>query len=187
MKKIAVLVLAALALMALSASMTFAAGDTVTVQMNAQNGSGEDGTATITKVGDNDIKVVFNLKNAPADAQPAHIHKGTCANLDPKPLYPLNNAVNGSSDTTVMTSMADLENGTYAVNVHKSATDIKTYVSCGDIHAAMMAGNEKGGAAMGAGSMPGTGNGDFPITLAALAVIALGITGVGLKLAHRKA
>ncbi len=112
----------------------------ITIQMKALNGSGEDGTAVITPKGDADVMVVLNLTGAPSDAQPVHIHKGTCDNLDPKPLYPLTNVVNGNSETEVMVPMSELEKGQYAINVHKSAADISTYVSCGNITSAMSGG-----------------------------------------------
>jgi hypothetical protein len=35
--------------------------------------------------------VVLVIEGAPAEAQPAHIHDGTCASLDPKPRIPLQN------------------------------------------------------------------------------------------------
>ena len=75
-----------------------AADNSVTVNLGALNNSGQTGTATITQVGDNDVRVVINVANGMAEAQPAHIHKGSCANLDPKPAYPLNNVVNGNTD-----------------------------------------------------------------------------------------
>src|SRR5262245_42834521 len=63
------------------------AADSVDVTMAPQSGSSESGTATLTKQG-NDTKVVVNLPSATGQ-QPAHIHKGSCSNLDPKPSYPL--------------------------------------------------------------------------------------------------
>src|SRR5215472_1542638 len=65
----------------------------VTIPMNAQNGSGEDGTATLTQTPDG-VQVVVSVKNAPAAAQPAHVHPGTCANLTPAPQYPLTSLTN---------------------------------------------------------------------------------------------
>ena len=195
MKKVVFMfMVAGLALLALSSGGARAADNTITVTMNAQNGSGEDGTATITGVGTADIKVTVNLKNAPADPQPAHIHKGTCAQLDPKPLYPLTNVVNGTSDTTVMTTMAELTSGSYAINVHKSAAEVATYVSCGDIKAmssgstgsGAMAGSTGSGAMAGGSTMPATGNGDQPFLLAGLALLALSLLGAGMRLARRQ-
>lgn len=67
------------------------------------------------------------------DPQPAHIHEGTCADLNPQPAFPLQDVVNGSSETDVNISLDDLTISSYAVNVHKSAEEVDTYVACGDI------------------------------------------------------
>lgn len=127
--------------LAAAASMTavaFAADPApmnVTVTMGAQNGSNETGTATLTQRG-NDVQVSVDLQNAPAAPQPAHIHPGTCAKLNPAPKYPLSNVVNGKSMTTLKNvKLSDLTSGGFAINVHKSASDLATYVSCGDISA----------------------------------------------------
>ena len=104
----------------------------VTVKMAAQNKSGETGTARLTPQGDQ-TKVDITLKGAPKGAQPAHIHAGTCAKLDPKPKHGLENVVDGKSSTVVPVKMADLLSSPNAINVHKSAEDLKTYVACGSI------------------------------------------------------
>ncbi|GAC1420133.1 MAG: hypothetical protein NVSMB5_12430 [Candidatus Velthaea sp.] len=99
----------------------------------AQNGSGEYGTVTLTAVGDK-TRVDLALTGAAADTpQPAHIHDGSCAKLNPKPKYPLTVAVDGLSTTLVPVPMKDLMAGGLAVNVHRSTTDIPTYVACGDL------------------------------------------------------
>jgi hypothetical protein len=105
------------------------------VELKAQNNSNETGTATLTPEG-NSTKVVLDVKGAEG-TQPTHIHKGTCAKLDPKPAFPLSPVVNGKSETTVKASMKDLTSGEYAINGHKSAQDLKTYVFCGDLKGAM--------------------------------------------------
>ena len=97
-----------------------------------QNGSNEAGTATLLD-GAGGLIVRLRLTNACGD-QPAHIHKGTCEKLDPKPAYGLKPAHEGFSETTVPSiTTADLAKGAYAINVHKSTTDIATYVSCGNL------------------------------------------------------
>lgn len=107
----------------------------LTVQMSAQNASGQDGTAVLTQTPAG-LQVVVSVKNGTAAAQPAHIHPGTCAKLNPAPQYPLTSLTNGTS-TTVLTgvTLAQLTAGTFAINVHKSTADLGTYVSCGDIKA----------------------------------------------------
>jgi hypothetical protein len=109
---------------------------TVTITMKAENGSGEDGTATLAQKGD-DVVVTLALKNGTTTPEPAHIHDGTCAKLGGVH-DPLTNVVSGKSTTTVKnTKLADLQTGAFAINVHKSADDLGTYVSCGDIPAKM--------------------------------------------------
>jgi hypothetical protein len=109
------------------------AADSVKVTLSPQGGSGESGTATLTREGDKQTKVVLSVKGAPDSAQPVHIHKGSCANLDPKPAFPLSPLSGGKSETVVNASLADLEKGGYAINGHKSAQDLKTYVFCGEV------------------------------------------------------
>jgi len=99
----------------------------------AQNSSGETGTVTLTAAADDSTVVTIELKGAPSAAQPAHVHIGPCAKLDPKPTYPLDSVVDGKSKTTLKVPISKLEDGTFAVNIHKSTTDIATYVACADI------------------------------------------------------
>jgi len=114
----------------------------VSVSMHAQNKSGETGTAKLTPEGADKTRVEITLKGAPSGTpQPAHIHEGSCAKLDPKPKIGLENVVDGKSTTVVPASLDSVRG--MAINVHKSADDIKTYVSCGDIG--------KGGAAKKSG------------------------------------
>lgn len=124
-------------------------GESMTVQMRAQNDSKETGTARLTAEGADKTRVEISLKGAPKGVdQPAHIHEGSCAKLDPKPKHGLENVVNGKSSTVVPVGLADLRKGGMAINVHKSKEDIKTYVSCGDIKgggAAKKGGDKKGG------------------------------------------
>ena len=108
-------------------------GNMVTVMMDAQNGSGESGTATLKAMG-KQTSVTISLKNEPAGGdQPAHIHGGSCATLDPKPKYPLSDVKGGKSVTTVDATLTSLTKGNMAINVHESAKNLQKYVSCGDI------------------------------------------------------
>ncbi|HTX57146.1 MAG TPA: hypothetical protein VMD47_08590 [Candidatus Acidoferrales bacterium] len=119
----------ALALQAIAQAPT-----TVTVKMVAQSDSGENGTAVLTQVSDG-TRIEVKLDGTPKDVpQPTHIHIGNCGHINKAPEYPLNNTVNGTSVSTVKgVALADLLKGTYAINVHKSADELGTYVSCGNI------------------------------------------------------
>src|SRR5689334_9446838 len=128
MQKFGTLILTVLALLALAGSAYAAPGTAQIVQtgpwvapLNAQNGSGEDGTVTMTWVDATHTQVVIQLSNGTSTPQPAHVHDGTCTNLDPKPKYPLNSVVNGLSETTIAVGLDEIVHGGYAVNVHKSA------------------------------------------------------------------
>lgn len=105
----------------------------VTVQLTPQNSSGEAGTATLTSEGDK-TKVVVGINGAPSGVpQPLHVHKGTCAQLDPKPAYGLTTMTDGKSETTIDVPLNTLQTGAFAINGHKSAQDVNTYVFCGNI------------------------------------------------------
>ena len=140
MKKLALLALGALLPLTAVAvaiadepSSSMASAAAVTVSIKAQNGSAQTGTATLTQSGD-DVVVAITMKGTGSDAEPAHIHPGTCAKLNPAPKYPLSNIVDGKSTTTVPgLKVADLQTGGFAINVHKSTSDLATYVACGDI------------------------------------------------------
>jgi hypothetical protein len=110
------------------------AGHSLQINMGAQSNSGQAGNASVTDVKDG-VNVTIHIKSEPKGAtEPAHIHPGTCTKLNPAPWKPLNPVVNGNSMTHVAgISVAQIKKGKYAVNVHKSATDLKTYVSCGDL------------------------------------------------------
>ncbi len=113
-----------------------ATADSQIFNIAALHGSNESGTVTLGPSGAGKTVVSVDITGAPAEAQPAHIHKGTCANLDPAPAYPLNNVVKGHSKTVVNVPLASLTAGGFAVNVHQSLTDLKDYVACGDLTSA---------------------------------------------------
>ena len=111
--------------------------DVVTVELKAQNDSGQNGTATLMPEG-MQTKVVIELSNAPAGvAQPAHIHLGTCDNLDKAPKWPLQAVKDGRSVSMVPASIDTILSEKAAINIHKSKDEVSVYVSCGNIVAPM--------------------------------------------------
>lgn len=121
------------AIAALASQVALAAPAQITVTMKALNDSGETGTATITQQTDG-VKIVVDLKNAPKAAQPTHVHVGTCGKIKAAPEYPLVNSEDGKGTTVLKgVTIEQLLKGDYAINVHKSADDLGTYVSCGNI------------------------------------------------------
>ena len=95
-------------------------------------GSGQTGTATLTAEGGK-TRVVISVDSPVSDSQPAHIHEGTCDELNPEPEYGLPNVTAGSSDSTVDVSLDELTSEAYAINLHMSNDDLTTYTSCGNI------------------------------------------------------
>jgi hypothetical protein len=131
--RIAVL-LAVLALAVLPAA-SHASSKHITVTMNALNGSGQSGTATLTRASGGHITVTIDLNGEPTGAsEPAHIHPGTCANVNPVPKAVLSPVVDGRSVTTLPAPTSNP--GARSILVHKgTGADMKTYVACGDIPA----------------------------------------------------
>lgn len=133
MKSSLAILVALFAFGGIAAAAATPAPKSVTIRMNALNGSGENGTATLTQT-KSGVAILLKLVNTPKYAQPTHIHIGTCGKIDAAPEYGLKSTIGGSSKTMVIgIKLADLLKGHYAINVHKSARDLKTYVSCGNI------------------------------------------------------
>jgi hypothetical protein len=109
------------------------AGESVTIELQEQSASGQTGTATLTADGQRTTRVLLELENGTADPQPAHIHPGGCADLDPTPKHALENVVDGRSETVVQAPLSELTGGGLAINVHESVAEVQTYVACGDI------------------------------------------------------
>ena len=173
MKRLITIILAAMTLFLISGALAFAHDTTVT--LSEQNGSGQNGTAILTDMGDGTTRVVVSVSNGSTTPQPAHIHEGTCANLNPKPAYPLTSVVNGQSETIVPVDIHHLTEEPYAINLHKSAAEASVYTSCGNIVAATSHGP----------GMPVTGNSDGNLMLAALSLLGLVLLTLGVRLSRR--
>ena len=110
-------------------------GDAISVSLSPVGDASQFGTATLTPEGDQ-TRVVLDVDSPVSNSQPAHIHEGTCADLDPEPAFGLPNVVDGRSESTVDVSLETLTASDYAINLHMSDDDLTTYTSCGDIEAA---------------------------------------------------
>lgn len=168
------LALSILTLVALAGSV--AAADSVTIQLKAQNNSGQVGSATLTDLGNGQTKVTVDTTNPTAAAQPIHIHEGTCANLNPAVKYALTTTTNGKSESTVGAALATILASPYSVNIHKSAQEAAVYVSCGEIVAQPTGTPRTGGGGMAGGNAP-----FVAATLAALLTIAVAGTSYALR------
>ena len=104
-----------------------------TVEFQTLNDSGVTGSATLTDLGDGQTRVVVEVDSAGHADMPAHVHPGTCVDLVPQPRYPLQNVVDGESETEIAASLDDLFAGGLALNIHASNEDMGTYTACAEL------------------------------------------------------
>jgi hypothetical protein len=105
-----------------------------TFQLETLNDSGVTGTAVLTDLRDGSTRVVVDVDPAGHLNMPAHIHPGTCVDLVPQPLYPLESVVDGGSETVVPRSLSELLAGDLALNLHVSFEEMGTYAACVDLN-----------------------------------------------------
>lgn len=107
--------------------------DSLTVNLTAQNDSGQSGQAVLTEEDGITRVVVTMAGDEYPDPQPAHIHLGAC----PTPggvEYPLENLVNGTSTSIINTTIANLRaSRPLAINIHKSISESSFYTACGNL------------------------------------------------------
>jgi hypothetical protein len=134
-------ILLVLSALAASANVAYAGPNGDAIQMSAQNGSDESGTADITQANDG-IKVFVHIEQgAPGTVQPVQIARGHCDNVGDAAVFQLTGLVEGES-TTILPNVSVNEisgrvygepsPGLFAVVVRKTLKD-PTIVSCGDI------------------------------------------------------
>ena len=115
------------------AAASGAAMMSASITLDTLNGSGVSGTAKIEEEPGDMVKVTIEVTPNGNLKMPAHIHAGQCGATLGDVKYPLNDVDNGKSETVIKVKFADLETGAFAVNLHKSADDLKTYTACGNI------------------------------------------------------
>lgn len=147
-----------------------AAQQATTLQLVQQNNSGISGTATFTPSGGG-LTVDLKVTGAGAGPQPAHIHEGTCTQLNPTPQYTLAPVTNGASTTTLQTTLQSLAATPHAIHMHKSADELSVYVACADINPS---------------TLPRTGEADSTTGLI-FGAVGLSLAGLGLLLRRRSA
>jgi hypothetical protein len=97
------------------------------------------GTAIVMSAGKQKTSADVHIANAkPGSVHPWHVHKGTCGHdegiLGPAKAYtPLQVGADGNGEVTATLPYATPTKGQYMVNVHQSASDLKTIVACGDL------------------------------------------------------
>jgi hypothetical protein len=136
MRKLIIMGMVALLALSFGPAHVMAQGKVVRLTLIDENGSGEDGSAQVTDLGNGSTKVELIMLNAPDGAeQPASIHEGSCATLDADVKFTLETVKSSKSTSTVKASLADLTNAKHAIVVVKSASD-STVISCGNMPSA---------------------------------------------------
>lgn len=106
----------------------------ISLNIAAINNSGESGTVTLTPVGRNRTRVDINVVGENRTAsQPASIHAGTCARLDPRPIWGLNDVREGRSATEIPIHLSRLTSGRYVISINRSKLQRNSRIACGDI------------------------------------------------------
>ncbi len=104
----------------------------IKMELTSQNNSGITGIATFTDLGGGKLKIEIHANGAGAGPQPAHIHEGSCTQLNPAPKYPLGLVTNGDLVSELDTSIQEITSAPHAIHMHKSAEEMPVYVACAD-------------------------------------------------------
>jgi hypothetical protein len=161
-----------------------AQGQSATLQLASQNNSGVTGTATITDIGGGKLRVEIAATGAGAGPQPAHIHEGTCSQLNPAPKFALTDVRNGASSTTVDGTMQAITSSPHAIHMHKSPDELPVYVACADIRASGTGGASPSGQPR---MLPAAGIADSTSGLvASMSGVGLALLTTGVALLRRQ-
>jgi len=151
----------------------------VTIMIDELDGSGVRGTAVLTMRGDTTL-VAMDVTGAPG-THPDHIHRSTCNDPEPDPLYPLTDVVlspadpEGHSETVVDVPLADLLAEPHLILIHKSADEINVYLACANITADAVVGMADTGVGPASGWPRSPGLGMAVLAAALAAAAALGV------------
>ncbi len=104
----------------------------ITIDFTELNDSGVTGTATLYENSEQTI-VELDLDDT-GENHPAHIHEGTCDDLQPESSYNLENVgEDGTGISLVDVPLSELIDGDYAIDLHLSPNELGTLIVCADI------------------------------------------------------
>ncbi len=106
--------------------------DELMLELAAQNGSEQEGTATFTPLGVGRTRIVMELTNPPDVSQPAHVHSGSCDDLG-DPVIALSDVEDGRSETEAPVSLEQLVEDEVVIHAHKSEAEYDVSVACAPI------------------------------------------------------
>lgn len=105
----------------------------IEIDLIEENDSGESGEAELEEE-NGQVTVKISMTGFAQDvSQPAHIHTGECPDVG-EIVYPLENIVNGESETTLNVTLEQLQSESpLGINIHKSVEEASVYTACGDL------------------------------------------------------
>ncbi|MFW6174478.1 MAG: hypothetical protein ACOC5K_01735, partial [Chloroflexota bacterium] len=107
-------------------------GEAVSFLLSPSNDSSQSGIATFTAEDEGTV-AALRLDSGPKGlAQPAHIHSGDCRDLGAVDT-PLSEVIDGNSVTRIDQPVSTFLTGGFAVNVHRSRSQLDFYTSCGEV------------------------------------------------------
>jgi hypothetical protein len=104
------------------------------VPLDEVDESGVEGGASVRGV-EGGVEIRIYITDGDTDGvHPVHIHEGRCNDLGDV-AYPLEDIVDGESETTLDISLGDILTGEYAINAHLSEDEMGVNVMCGNLPA----------------------------------------------------
>lgn len=101
------------------------------IPFEERNDSGVSGTATLFINGEETI-VEIELEGA-GESHPAHVHEGTCDEMNPESAWDLENVEDGTSTSVIDVPLSDLLNGEYVIDLHLAPNQLGLLIGCATI------------------------------------------------------
>lgn len=105
-------------------------GEARVLALEPQNDSGVVGNVALTSSGEGRTVVQIDVNPAGHPDMPAHIHSGTCVEMIPQPVYPLQNVRDGTSRTEIPVALSELLADPVVVNLHHSNDRMEISTAC---------------------------------------------------------
>ena len=105
---------------------------TVVIHISPTGEDGQTGTARFISGDSSETLIQISISPAFSEAQPIHLHSGTCDDIGPV-LHGLQNVVKVDSVTLIGIPIEDISRNGALVNVHASYADSSNYTGCGEI------------------------------------------------------
>ena len=105
----------------------------IAVDVPDKNGSGIYGTAEVTRISEEAVRIVLALDGAVPDERqlPAYLILGGCSSFEPQVAAELEPVIGGKSISEVDVALADITASSYGLAV--GSDDPDRYVACGDL------------------------------------------------------